>query len=112
MQAWADDTTPWTHHHFDQYGLHADLSVFLSRRVQGTSGEDLVEKQNAEQGLMPVISDEPAAYGYVAENRHMVRCFLDGHAKWVRADVLLSNRYDNFGHDKDNPGFKQRYGIP
>jgi prepilin-type processing-associated H-X9-DG protein len=38
--------------------------------------------------------------------------FLDGHAKWVRADVLLSNRYDNFGHDKDNPGFKLRYGIP
>ncbi len=58
--------------------LTTDLSVFLSRRVQGAAGEDLVEKQNAEQGLMPVISDEPAVYGYVAENRHMVRAFLDG----------------------------------
>jgi predicted dehydrogenase len=58
--------------------LHADLSVFLSRRVRGETGEDLVEKQNAEQGLMPVVSDEAAAYGYVAENRHMVRCFLEG----------------------------------
>lgn len=58
--------------------LHADLSVFLSRRVQGASGEDLVEKQNAEQGLMPVVSDEAAAYGYVAENRHMVQRFLEG----------------------------------
>jgi predicted dehydrogenase len=58
--------------------LHADLSVFLSRRVQGTTGEDLVEKQNAEQGLMPVVSDEAAAYGYVAENRHMVQRFLAG----------------------------------
>src|SRR5581483_11875974 len=58
--------------------LHADLSIFLSRRVSGASGEDLVEKQNAEMGLMPVISDEAAAYGYVAENRHMVRAFLEG----------------------------------
>jgi predicted dehydrogenase len=58
--------------------LHADLSVFLSRRVQGATGEDLVEKQNAEQGLMPVVSDEAAAYGYVAENRHMVQRFLAG----------------------------------
>ena len=58
--------------------LQADLSVFLSRRVQGTSGEDLVEKQNAEQGLMPVVADEPAAYGYVAENRHMVQAMLAG----------------------------------
>jgi predicted dehydrogenase len=58
--------------------LSADLSVFLSRRVQGDAGEDLVEKQNAEQGLMPVIADEAGAYGYTAENRHMVQAFLDG----------------------------------
>ncbi|MEX0749718.1 MAG: gfo/Idh/MocA family oxidoreductase, partial [Dehalococcoidia bacterium] len=58
--------------------LMTDLTVFLSRRVQGDAGEDLVEKQNAEQGLMPVISDEPGVYGYVAENRHMVQAFLDG----------------------------------
>ena len=27
---------------------------------------------------MPVVSDEPGAYGYTAENRHMVQAFLDG----------------------------------
>jgi len=58
--------------------LSTDLSVFLSRRVQGEAGEDLVEKQNAEQGLMPVVADEPGVYGYTAENRHMVRAFLSG----------------------------------
>jgi predicted dehydrogenase len=58
--------------------LHSELSVFLSRRVTGAAGEDLVEKQNAEQGLMPVVADEAAAYGYVAENRHMVQAFLAG----------------------------------
>ena len=58
--------------------LNTDLNVFFSRRVTGSSGEDLLEKQNAEQGLMPVIADEPAAYGYTAENRHMTRAFLDG----------------------------------
>lgn len=56
--------------------LTTDLTVFMSRRVRGEAGEDLVEKQNAEQGLMPVIADEPTAYGYTAENRHMVRAFL------------------------------------
>jgi predicted dehydrogenase len=58
--------------------LHSDLSVFLSRRIAGSEGEDLVEKQNAEQGLMPVISDEASTYGYTPENRHMVECFLSG----------------------------------
>ena len=58
--------------------LASELAVFLSRRVSGGEGEDLVEKQNAEQGLMPVVPDEPASYGYVAENRHMVRAFLEG----------------------------------
>jgi len=58
--------------------LTTDLTVFLGRRVQGAAGEDLVEKQNAEQGLMPVIADESGVYGYTAENRHMVRAFLDG----------------------------------
>jgi predicted dehydrogenase len=58
--------------------LKTDLSVFFSRRVTGAEGEDLVEKQNAEQGLMPVVSDEAALYGYVNENRHMVQAFLDG----------------------------------
>ncbi|HXK33614.1 MAG TPA: Gfo/Idh/MocA family oxidoreductase [Dehalococcoidia bacterium] len=57
--------------------LNTDLSVFLSRRVAGEAGEDLVEKQNAEQGLMPVVADEAATYGYTAENRHMVRAFLE-----------------------------------
>jgi hypothetical protein len=35
--------------------LNAGLKVFLSRGVTSGQGEDLVEKQNAEQGLMPVV---------------------------------------------------------
>jgi predicted dehydrogenase len=56
--------------------LSTSLKVFLSRAVTGSRGEDLVEKQNAEQGLMPVLEDEASTYGYVEENRHMVRAFL------------------------------------
>jgi predicted dehydrogenase len=58
--------------------LNSGLRVFFSRQVTGSAGEDLVEKQNAEQGLMPVVEDEAAAYGYVLENRHMVDCFRRG----------------------------------
>lgn len=58
--------------------LNTSLSLFLSRRVSGHSGEDLVEKQNAEQGLMPVVANETAEYGYEAENRYFVNCFLEG----------------------------------
>jgi predicted dehydrogenase len=43
--------------------------------VSGGQGEDLVEKQNAEQGLMPVLENEPDIYGYVGEDRHMVEAF-------------------------------------
>ena len=58
--------------------LDSDLKIFFSRKVRGEQGEDLVEKQNAETGLMPVVSSEEIEYGYTAENRHMVQCFLDG----------------------------------
>jgi predicted dehydrogenase len=56
--------------------LDTGLKLFFSRRVRGEAGEDLVEKQNAEMGLMPVVPDEPAVYGYVAEDRHFTRAFL------------------------------------
>lgn len=58
--------------------LDAGLKVFFSRNVHGETGEDLVEKQNAEMGLMPVIADEEGEYGYTGENRHMVEAFLAG----------------------------------
>ena len=58
--------------------LNTGLKVFISREVEGSEGEDLVEKQNAEQGLMPVLEDEAGVYGYTNENRHMVECFRTG----------------------------------
>lgn len=58
--------------------LDSGVKLFFSRRVQGSAGEDLVEKQNAEQGLMPVVGNEAAEYGYENENRYFVNCFLDG----------------------------------
>ncbi len=58
--------------------LHSDLDVFFSRNMKKQAGEFLVEKQEAEQGSMPTISDEAAAYGYLAEDRHMVQRFIEG----------------------------------
>ncbi|HEY7236483.1 MAG TPA: Gfo/Idh/MocA family oxidoreductase [Gemmatimonadaceae bacterium] len=55
--------------------LDAGLRLFFSREVKGKAGEDLVEKQNAEMGLMPVVANEAVAYGYEAEDRHFVRVF-------------------------------------
>lgn len=56
--------------------LDSDLRIFFSRDVKGSQGEDLVEKQNAESGEMPVVGSETDVYGYTAENRHMVQSFL------------------------------------
>ena len=58
--------------------LDSGLKLFLSRRVKGEAGEDMVEKQNAEQGLMPVVGNEAAEYGYESQDRYFVQCFLDG----------------------------------
>jgi predicted dehydrogenase len=58
--------------------LNTSLNLFLSRRVTGDAGEDLVEKQNAEQGLMPVVANEAGEYGYEGQNRYFSTCFLDG----------------------------------
>ena len=55
--------------------LDGGTKVFFSRRLQEQqAGEDLVEKQNAEQGLMPIVGNEAAEYGYEDENRAFTRC--------------------------------------
>ncbi|HEY4954187.1 MAG TPA: Gfo/Idh/MocA family oxidoreductase [Gemmatimonadaceae bacterium] len=66
--------------------LDSGLKLFFSRQVKGNAGEDLVEKQNAEVGMMPVVAEEAAAYGYEAENRHFVRAFLAGEPPMLTFD--------------------------
>jgi predicted dehydrogenase len=58
--------------------LESGARLFFSRRLRGEAGEDLVEKQNAEQGLMPVVGNESAEYGYEGENRYFIGAFLAG----------------------------------
>ncbi|MGE3887881.1 MAG: Gfo/Idh/MocA family protein [Vicinamibacterales bacterium] len=58
--------------------LEGGTKVFFSRRLREQAGEDLVEKQNAEQGLMPIVGNEAAEYGYENENRAFSRWFADG----------------------------------
>lgn len=69
--------------------LEGEAKVFFSRRVQGEAGEDLVEKQNAEQGLMPFLAEEAFTYGYVAENQHMVQSFLEGRRPYTTLEEGL-----------------------
>lgn len=69
--------------------LVGDGQIFFSRRIKGAAGEDMVEKQNAEQGLMPFIADEAFSYGYTAEDRHMVTCFLQGDTPYTTLEEGL-----------------------
>ncbi len=55
--------------------LQQELNIFLGRNVAAKAAEDFIEKQAAEQGLIPVIADEATTYGYVAECKHMVEAF-------------------------------------
>jgi predicted dehydrogenase len=70
--------------------LEGGAKLFLSRRLSGPAGEDLVEKQNAEQGLMPIVGNESAEYGYEGENRHFVHCFVDGRQPELDFEAGLS----------------------
>jgi predicted dehydrogenase len=57
--------------------LQTDLQVFFGRNLKPEAGEYLVEKQAAEQGLMPTLASETFTYGYESEDKHMVRCFRE-----------------------------------
>lgn len=56
--------------------LQPELFTFMSRNIRIPPTELFVEKQNADQGLMPVIPDEAITYGYQAEDSYMVDSFL------------------------------------
>lgn len=86
--------------------LDTDMKLFISRDIKGEEGEDLVEKQNAEIGLMPIVSNEENAYGYDNENRHMVKSFLDGKrpkenfSDGVNVTELLMTAYKSADEEK------------
>jgi predicted dehydrogenase len=89
--------------------LDAGPKIFFSREVTGESGEDLVEKQNAEMGLMPVVSDEESEYGYTGENRYMVQSFMAGNRPFenfsdgVSVSELLMTAYMSAEQEKTIP---------
>ena len=89
--------------------LDSGLKVFFSRNVKGEAGEDLVEKQNAEMGLMPVVGSEETEYGYIAENRHMVQSFLakkrpqENFSDGVNVAELLMTAYMSAEQEKTIP---------
>lgn len=89
--------------------LNTGLKIFMSRNITEQSGEDLVEKQNAESGLMPVVGNEENEYGYDVENRHMVQSFLAGKrpvenfSDGVNVTELLMTAYMSAEQEKTIP---------
>jgi predicted dehydrogenase len=56
--------------------LDSGTDVFFSGDVEGDGY--FVEKQEANQGKIPVVPDEVTTYGYLAQNRHVVDAFRRG----------------------------------
>lgn len=79
--------------------LSTEAQLFLSRELRSPDGEDLVEKQGAEQGLLPIVSDEALTYGYTTENRAVAADFLAGRqpreslARGVEVSELMMAAY-------------------
>jgi predicted dehydrogenase len=69
--------------------LQPELFTFISRSIKIPPTEEFVEKQNAEQGLMPVLPDESITYGYHAEDKYIVDSFLAG-------KMPIENLYDGY----------------
>lgn len=44
--------------------LDTEVKLFLSRETHAVVGEELVEKQNTDVGLLPLVADESHHYGY------------------------------------------------
>jgi Predicted dehydrogenases and related proteins len=57
--------------------IDTGTEVFFSDNIGG-DGEYYLEKQEAEQGAIPVVPDETAAYGYLEQNKHVVESFRAG----------------------------------
>lgn len=57
--------------------LESGTDVFFSSAATEGAGY-VVEKQQADQGQIPVLPEEGAVYGYPAQNKHVVESFLAG----------------------------------
>ncbi|WP_458210392.1 Gfo/Idh/MocA family protein [Haladaptatus sp. NG-SE-30] len=58
--------------------LDSGVDLFFSSDVQDDETGYFVEKQQAQEGEIPVIPDEVSTYGYLDQNRHVVSAFRDG----------------------------------
>ena len=58
--------------------LNTDLTAFFSRSISVPESEEFIEKQEGEQGLVPIVSNEAISYGYQSECQHMIERFKMG----------------------------------
>jgi hypothetical protein len=74
----AEDFARATVRYLDKAGTPLLVEATTSWSYVGAGLRLSLELLGPEQGLMPVVGNEAAEYGYEGENRHFVRCFADG----------------------------------
>ncbi|MGC9145532.1 MAG: Gfo/Idh/MocA family protein [Nitrososphaeria archaeon] len=92
--------------------LQPELTLFFSHNLNLSKVTEIVEKQNAIEGNMPVIANEPYTYGYQGVDENVINSFLKNELPYENLDdALFITSLQMLAYYSAEKGQKIRYDI-